>query len=53
MEDWDANINYDDVEDKADDQSGEELECVECGKKGYPIEENRPFMCYKCKLMWT
>lgn len=53
MVDWDVEDNFDDVEDKEDDSSGVELECIDCGKEGHPIDETRPFMCYKCKLMWT
>ncbi len=54
MFDWDIEDYSDDEEDQADDSSGEELECIECGKTGYAIpgEEERPFMCCKCKSMW-
>ena len=52
MEDWDTEEYLFDEEDKADDQSGEQLECIECGELGYPVDENRPFMCFKCKLQW-
>ena len=43
---------HDDIEEKADDSSGQELECVECGKKGYPITDGIPFMCSECKSKW-
>jgi len=54
MFDWDIEDYSIDEEDQDDASSGEELECIECGETGYalPGEEDRPFMCCKCKSMW-